>query len=178
MYKFLENSRVIVFFFYYYFDTFRFYVSNIVFDPAPASFPQSLSGSETDVSTSNENLSNEERYVIKHTTRVEPQGQENLQDSSNRNSLKVNTARQYYINEKNMFYTYKFCNQESLQGSSNRSSLKESIGGGPNSNRSSLDVSSSSYNTLIIHNAGQDDQWTGRYVYFFAYRFIQLEIYY
>ncbi|XP_077294805.1 uncharacterized protein LOC143917206 isoform X2 [Arctopsyche grandis] len=106
---------------------------------APGNFPQSLSGSETDVSTSNENLSNEERYVIKHTTRVEPQGQENLQDNSNRNSLK-----------------------ESLQGSSNRSSLKESIGGGPNSNRSSLDVSSSSYNTLIIHNAGQDDPWTGR----------------
>lgn len=36
-----------------------------------------LSGSETDAS-SNENLSKEERYVIKHTARVEPQGQENL----------------------------------------------------------------------------------------------------
>nr|CAD7606638.1 unnamed protein product [Timema genevievae] len=71
-------------------------------------FPQSLSGSETDVSTSNENLSNEERYVIQHTARQEPQGQENL-----------------------------------------------------SSNRSSLDVSSSSYNTLIIHGAG-DEPWTGR----------------
>ncbi|KAJ4433457.1 hypothetical protein ANN_15760, partial [Periplaneta americana] len=71
-------------------------------------FSQSLSGSETDVSTSNENLSHEERYVIRHTARQEPQGQENL-----------------------------------------------------SSNRSSLDVSSSSYNTLIIHGAG-DEPWTGR----------------
>lgn len=82
-------------------------------------FRQSLSGSETDVSTSNENLSNEEKYVIRHTARQEPQGQENLQ-------------------------------------SSNRSSLRESLP----SNRSSLDVSSSSYNTLIIHSAG-DEPWTG-----------------
>jgi hypothetical protein len=74
-----------------------------------AGFSQSLSGSETDVSTSNENLSHEERYVIRHTARQEPQGQENL-----------------------------------------------------SSNRSSLDVSSSSYNTLIIHGAG-DESWTGRY---------------
>lgn len=82
-------------------------------------FPQSLSGSETDVSTSNENLSNEEKYVIRHTPRQEPQGQENLQ-------------------------------------ASNRSSLRDSLP----SNRSSLDVSSSSYNTLIIHSAG-DEPWTG-----------------
>ncbi|KAH1028424.1 hypothetical protein HUJ05_001778 [Dendroctonus ponderosae] len=81
-------------------------------------FPQSLSGSETDVSTSNENLSNEEKYVIRHTPRQEPQGQENLQ-------------------------------------ASNRSSLRDSLP----SNRSSLDVSSSSYNTLIIHSAG-DEPWT------------------
>lgn len=44
--------------------------------------PQSLSGSDTDVSTSNENLSNEERYVIRHTARQEPQGQENQQQQS------------------------------------------------------------------------------------------------
>lgn len=84
-------------------------------------FRQSLSGSETDVSTSNENLSNEEKYVIRHTARQEPQGQENLQ-------------------------------------SSNRSSLRDSLP----SNRSSLDVSSSSYNTLIIHSAG-DEPWTGNH---------------
>ncbi|XP_030749777.1 angiomotin-like protein 1 isoform X2 [Sitophilus oryzae] len=87
---------------------------------AQSHFPQSLSGSETDVSTSNENLSNEEKYVIRHTPRQEPQGQENLQTS-------------------------------------NRSSLRESLP----SDRSSLDVSSSSYNTLIIHSAG-DEPWTGR----------------
>lgn len=83
-------------------------------------FHQSLSGSETDVSTSNENLSNEEKYVIRHTARQEPQGQENLQ-------------------------------------ASNRSSLRDSL----QSNRSSLDVSSSSYNTLIIHSAG-DEPWIGK----------------
>lgn len=80
-----------------------------------------MSGSETDVSTSNENLSNEEKYVIRHTARQEPQGQENLQ-------------------------------------SSNRSSLRDSLP----SNRSSLDVSSSSYNTLIIHSAG-DEPWIGKH---------------
>lgn len=85
-------------------------------------FHQSLSGSETDVSTSNENLSNEEKYVIRHTARQEPQGQENLQ-------------------------------------SSNRSSLRDSLP----SNRSSLDVSSSSYNTLIIHSAG-DEPWIGNFL--------------
>ncbi|CAB3384592.1 Hypothetical predicted protein [Cloeon dipterum] len=42
----------------------------------PTSKKTSLSGSETDVSTSTENLSQEERYVIKHTARQEPQGQE------------------------------------------------------------------------------------------------------
>lgn len=41
----------------------------------------SLSSSETDISTSNENLSMEQRYVLRHTPRVEPQGQENLQDN-------------------------------------------------------------------------------------------------
>ncbi|CAH0407234.1 unnamed protein product [Chilo suppressalis] len=103
----------------------------------PSGFPQSLSGSETDVSTSNENLSREERYVVRHTARVEPQGQENQTEpnNNNRNSLK-----------------------DSVPGS-NRNSLKDSVGGG-NSNRSSLDVSSSSYNTLIIHN--QDDSWPPR----------------
>ncbi|XP_048479199.1 angiomotin isoform X2 [Plutella xylostella] len=105
----------------------------------PGGFPQSLSGSETDVSTSNENLSREERYVVRHTTRVEPQGQETQAQSpntNNRNSLKESVT------------------------SSNRNSLKDSVGGGTNSNRSSLDVSSSSYNTLIIHN--QDDSWPPR----------------
>lgn len=90
------------------------------FSQSPSTFPQSLSGSETDISTSNENLSNEEKYVIRHTARQEPQGQENQQ-------------------------------------ASNRSSLRDSLP----SNRSSLDVSSSSYNTLIIHSAG-DEPWTGK----------------
>lgn len=39
-------------------------------------------GSDTDISTSNENLSMEQRYVLRHTPRVEPQGQENLLESN------------------------------------------------------------------------------------------------
>lgn len=70
----------------------------------------SYSGSETDVSTSTENLSHEERYVIRHTARQEPQGQEHL----------------------------------------------------PTSNRSSLDVSTCSYNTLIIHHEEGDSKRTSR----------------
>lgn len=41
-----------------------------------------LSGSETDVSSSTENLTQEDRFVIRNTLRQEPQGQEN-----NRNSM-------------------------------------------------------------------------------------------
>ena len=37
---------------------------------------QSFSGSETDVSTSTENLTHEEKYFLRHTTRQEPQGEE------------------------------------------------------------------------------------------------------
>lgn len=37
-------------------------------------------GSDSDISTSNENLSMEQRYVLRHTPRAEPQGQENLVD--------------------------------------------------------------------------------------------------
>lgn len=39
-------------------------------------------GSDTDISTSNENLSMEQRYVLRHTPRAEPQGQENLVESN------------------------------------------------------------------------------------------------
>lgn len=42
----------------------------------------SMSGSDTDVSTSNENLSVEQRYVLRNTPRVEPQGQENLAEAA------------------------------------------------------------------------------------------------
>lgn len=46
------------------------------------SMDYSMSGSDTDVSTSNENLSVEQRYVLRHTPRVEPQGQENLAEAA------------------------------------------------------------------------------------------------
>lgn len=44
-------------------------------------------GSDTDISTSNENLSMEQRYVLRHTPRVEPQGQENLVDQNTGDTL-------------------------------------------------------------------------------------------
>lgn len=115
-------------------------------------FPQSLSGSETDISTSNENLSHEERYVIRHTARQEPQGQENMamlsssqsSPNSNRSSLSAKLEG---------------AGMTGGNGSgSNRSSLNRPDN---SSNRSSLDVSSSSYNTLIIHGT-LDDSWSGR----------------
>lgn len=56
----------------------------------------SLSGSETDVSTSNENLSVEQRYVLRNTPRVEPQGQENL--AENIASGSENTGSFRYLN--------------------------------------------------------------------------------
>lgn len=63
--------------------------------------------------------------------------------------------------------------KESLNGS-NRNSLKDSINGSNRnslkdnlsnrtsvgSNRSSLDISTSSYNTLIIHNANDENGWS------------------
>lgn len=41
-------------------------------------YRQSLSGSETDLSTSTENLTHEEKYVLRNSTRQEPQGEETL----------------------------------------------------------------------------------------------------
>uniref|UniRef100_A0A8D8HY35 Angiomotin n=1 Tax=Culex pipiens TaxID=7175 RepID=A0A8D8HY35_CULPI len=130
----------------------------------------SLSGSDTDVSTSTENLTREERYVLRHA-RVEPQGEENMQGSvtpvnevqgrydkfsantstdstryaTPNSSRSISETRHTYANTGN-----DGSNRNSLIGTnSNRNSLKE-----PNSNRSSMDVSQSSYNTLIIHDEG------------------------
>ncbi|XP_055534468.1 angiomotin-like protein 1 [Wyeomyia smithii] len=140
-----------------------------------AAISGSLSGSDTDVSTSTENLTREERYVLRHA-RVEPQGEENMQG----NTTPVNEIQSRYIPDKfasntssdstryatptssrsisesrNAVHAYansanEGSNRNSLNGTnSNRNSLKE-----PNSNRSSMDVSQSSYNTLIIHDEG------------------------
>ncbi|XP_035784514.1 uncharacterized protein LOC118462695 [Anopheles albimanus] len=150
-----------------------------------------LSGSDTDVSTSNENLSREERYVLSHA-RVEPQGEENLQG----NVTPVNELQGRYMGDKfssntssdsTRYATPTGGSSRSISesrtgtmyssggggggggpgagpgndGSSNRSSMAGGGGGGgsnrnslkePNSNRSSMDVSQSSYNTLIIHD--------------------------
>ncbi|KAL6424073.1 hypothetical protein ACFW04_009756 [Cataglyphis niger] len=140
--------------------------------------PQSLSGSETDVSTSNENLSNEERYVIRHTARQEPQGQENQQQSPSRSSShkeNIPNIQGNLHNRNSLKDSLNGSNRNSLKESlngSNRNSLKDSINGSNRnslkdnlsnrsigSNRSSLDVSTSSYNTLIIHNANDDSSW-------------------
>ena len=52
-------------------------------------FP-SLSGSETDVSTSTENLTQEERYVLRNMERQEPQGEENHHQGPHYGQLFVN----------------------------------------------------------------------------------------
>lgn len=54
-------------------------------------FRQSCSGSETDVSasTSTENLTHEEKYVLWNSTRQEPQGEENLDDQMSFNTLVI-----------------------------------------------------------------------------------------
>ncbi|XP_033231419.1 angiomotin-like protein 1 [Belonocnema kinseyi] len=147
---------------------------------AQGGLPQSLSGSDTDVSTSNENLSNEERYVIRHTARQEPQGQENQQQSPSRSSShkeNIPNIQGNLLNRNSLKDSLSGSNRNSLKESlngSNRNSLKDSINGSNRnslkeslsnrtsvgSNRSSLDVSTSSYNTLIIHNANEESSWT------------------
>nr|XP_019549430.2 uncharacterized protein LOC109419657 [Aedes albopictus]XP_029724701.1 uncharacterized protein LOC109419657 [Aedes albopictus]XP_029724702.1 uncharacterized protein LOC109419657 [Aedes albopictus]XP_029724703.1 uncharacterized protein LOC109419657 [Aedes albopictus] len=143
--------------------------------PKYSAMSGSLSGSDTDVSTSTENLTREERYVLRHA-RVEPQGEENMQGSV----TPVNEIQGRYIPDKfssntssdstryatpnssrsisesrNGMHTYANAvndgsNRNSIISTgSNRNSLKEA-----NSNRSSMDVSQSSYNTLIIHDEG------------------------
>lgn len=57
-------------------------MNNNKLQPSNRSMDYSMSGSDTDVSTSNENLSMEQRYVLRHTPRVEPQGQENLAEAA------------------------------------------------------------------------------------------------
>ncbi|XP_033305977.1 angiomotin-like protein 1 isoform X2 [Bombus vosnesenskii] len=141
--------------------------------------PQSLSGSETDVSTSNENLTNEDRYVIRHTARQEPQGQENQQQSPSRSSShkeNIPNIQGNLLNRNSLKDSLNGSNRNSLKenlNGSNRNSLKDSINGSNRnslkdnlsnrtsvgSNRSSLDVSTSSYNTLIIHSANDDNSW-------------------
>lgn len=121
-----------------------------------------FSGSETDVTNSLENLSMEERYVLRHTARVAPQGQENLQENTpparypndNRFSSNTSTDSTRYPSSnrstsetRNPIYTQPPATQTTPGQTSNRNSLKEA-----NSNRSSMDVSTCSYNTLIIHN--------------------------
>ncbi|XP_055322389.1 uncharacterized protein LOC129578205 isoform X6 [Sitodiplosis mosellana] len=134
-----------------------------------------------DISTSNENLSMEQRYVLRHTPRAEPQGQENLVESSqsgNENSARYVSDQQRFSSNTSSDSTRYASSNRSHSGSqtpilsgqqmnsstnesivnnpnnsisigigSNRNSLKDNI----NSNRSSMDVSTCSYNTLIIH---------------------------
>uniref|UniRef100_A0A1L8E5U3 Putative myosin class ii heavy chain n=1 Tax=Nyssomyia neivai TaxID=330878 RepID=A0A1L8E5U3_9DIPT len=129
----------------------------------------SLSGSETDISTSTENLSMEERYVLRHTARVEPQGQENMLEnvpvvasentrfSSNTSmdSTRYPSSNRSISETRNPIYAsaQQSQNVQNVGGNgsgsgSNRNSLKQET----NSNRSSMDVSTCSYNTIIIHN--------------------------
>uniref|UniRef100_A0A1B0CWL6 Uncharacterized protein n=2 Tax=Lutzomyia longipalpis TaxID=7200 RepID=A0A1B0CWL6_LUTLO len=128
----------------------------------------SLSGSETDISTSTENLSMEERYVLRHTARVEPQGQENMLEnvpivasenarfSSNASmdsTTRYPSSNRSISETRNPIYVQQATQQvpggQNVAGNgsgsgSNRNSLKQET----NSNRSSMDVSTCSYNTI------------------------------
>ncbi|CAL4131901.1 unnamed protein product, partial [Meganyctiphanes norvegica] len=101
----------------------------------------SVSGSETDVSTSTENLSPEERYALEHTQRQEPQGQENV--FAQQSSQATAAAHR---------------NLSSLVSSSAVQSLAPSR---PNDSNASM---SSSTNTLIIHNTLTEDTWSPRWM--------------
>lgn len=79
----------------------------------------------------------------------------------NRNSLKDSLSGS---NRNSLKESLNGSNRNSLKDSingSNRNSLKDNLSNrnSVGSNRSSLDVSTSSYNTLIIHNANDDNSW-------------------
>ncbi|XP_076056149.1 uncharacterized protein LOC143034093 isoform X2 [Oratosquilla oratoria] len=105
-----------------------------------ATYGQSFSGSETDVSTSNENLSPEERYALRHTQRQEPQGQENVASSGSSSTVTINTAPASYL---------------SSTATSRVSTLR--------SNESNLSMGSNT-NTLIVHNSISDESWCHRWM--------------
>uniref|UniRef100_A0A336MZ68 CSON008045 protein n=1 Tax=Culicoides sonorensis TaxID=179676 RepID=A0A336MZ68_CULSO len=160
------------------------YVSSVQQQQQTQQLDLNLSGSDTDVSTSNENLSKEERYVIKHMARVEPQGQENLQsgkatpvgDASQVRYATDNSPLRFSSNtssdsttryatptsNRSISETRGVANPNSVTYASNSDSNRSSLIATPgsnrnslketNSNRSSMDVSQSSYNTLIIHD--------------------------
>ncbi|KAK8404128.1 hypothetical protein O3P69_000295 [Scylla paramamosain] len=95
----------------------------------------SFSESEPDVSTSNENLSPEERYALEHTQRQEPQGQENVSSTA---TTMANTQTPDSL----------------MSGASSMSNHR--------SNDCNASISSST-NTLIIHNSVNDDSWHYRW---------------
>lgn len=121
------------------------------------------------LTASTENLSLEQRYVLRNTHRIEPQGQENYEESNlvtgneNKTFLHSQTESAPAVSSSSQptsmqqQWTHSNVNKSISEArnplfatagqSSNRNSLKEPI-----SNRSSMDVSSCSYNTLIIHN--------------------------
>ncbi|XP_069172424.1 angiomotin-like protein 1 isoform X3 [Procambarus clarkii] len=101
-------------------------------------YGQSFSGSETDVSTSTENLSPEERYALEHTQRQEPQGQENVGSTLN-NMASSQLSRSSGV---------------VTSGTSTASTAR--------SNDCNASISSST-NTLIIHNSVSDDLWNYRW---------------
>ncbi|XP_068217068.1 LOW QUALITY PROTEIN: serine-rich adhesin for platelets-like [Palaemon carinicauda] len=102
-------------------------------------YGQSFSGSETDVSTSTENLSPEDRYALEHTQRQEPQGQENVGSAVS-----------------GMAGTQNTCVSALVTGGATTMSMARS-------NESNASISSST-NTLIIHNSQADDSWNHRWM--------------
>ncbi|XP_042876840.1 angiomotin-like isoform X2 [Penaeus japonicus] len=102
-------------------------------------YGQSFSGSETDVSTSTENLSPEERYALEHTQRQEPQGQENVGNTAN-----------------------SMANSQICRVNTPVTSVT-TVAPATRSNESNASICSST-NTLIIHNNVSDDPWQHRWL--------------
>lgn len=117
------------------------------------------------LTASTENLSLEQRYVLRNTHRIDPCGQEKENVSTgneNKTFLHSQTESAPAVSSSqppSMQWQHSNVNKSISEArnplfnntgtsNSNRNSLKDPI----SSNRSSMDVSSCSYNTLIIHN--------------------------
>jgi hypothetical protein len=111
-------------------------------------FHQSFSGSETDVSTSTENLTPEEQYYIRHTQRQDPPGEENIH------------AQYHHIHRQNQA----LAQQTQQQQQPSIHSVQISHVSAASSCGRSYD--SSSCNTMIVHSDSTlDEKFLTEYIY-------------
>ncbi|XP_055375706.1 uncharacterized protein LOC129608304 isoform X1 [Condylostylus longicornis] len=117
-----------------------------------------------------DNLSMEQRRKVLRQPRAEPQGQENLQENGTTKLKNENhhvnrpTGKQRSNDHAKQYASRSLSEarnpvliQSSPTGTANRNSLKKI-----NSNRSLMDISPTSYNTLIIHNDDSLNTLSGR----------------